>query len=223
MILILRGHIRNAFINQDLYNLVKSIYNIHNNLKIYIHTWNIFANNISWRHIEVNNTIVTRETFNNYFGDLKHLIQEILIDDDTNIQLIGNLEGTINGGPTKIHGWKNYWYGKYQIINYLYKQNVDPNEMIINCRLDLLCNSNYLTHEEVIYFIEKHKENIFTKNIFIRDYESLGIDNIYLGNIHTMYKLIHHFFYHLDDVLEANKDTFHQEVFVLRCSNFSTF
>jgi len=223
MILILRGHIRDAFINENLYHLVKAIYNINNNLKIYMHTWNIFASSLSWRTIEVDNTPVTKEIIHNYFKELAPLIQEILIDDDSKIQLIGNLEGVINGGLTTIRGWKNYWYGKYQIIDYLNKQNVDPNEMIINCRWDVLSNYNFFTQEEIIPFIEIHKEAIFTKNVFIRDYECYGIDNIYLGNMDIMYKLIHRFYYHLDDILAVHKDTFHQEFYVYRSTFCSTF
>ena len=44
--------------------------------------------------------------------------ENIIIDDDATIQLIGNLNGNINNGPMPIIGWKNYWYGKYKIIEY---------------------------------------------------------------------------------------------------------
>ena len=79
MILILRGHIRNSFNNLKLYNLINQIYETDQNIKIYIHTWNIFSNNISWREIESNNTPVTEEIIYNYFNDLKHLIKHIII------------------------------------------------------------------------------------------------------------------------------------------------
>jgi hypothetical protein len=147
MILIIRGHIRKTFTNSDLFNFIKDIYNIKSDLKIYIHTWSIISNNISWRTIEIDDTHVTKELVYHYFGELKHLIQEIIIDDDSNIQLIGNLQGKINEEIshsndclTPLIGWKNYWYGKYRIIKHIYDENIDPNKMIINCRFDLFRN-----------------------------------------------------------------------------------
>jgi hypothetical protein len=41
MILILRGHIRNSFDNNKLYELIKLIYEKNSDLMIYIHTWSI--------------------------------------------------------------------------------------------------------------------------------------------------------------------------------------
>ena len=58
------------------------IYKIDNNLQIYIHTWNIFSNNISWRKIEADNKIVTKEIIEDYFNILSRLIKHIIIDDD---------------------------------------------------------------------------------------------------------------------------------------------
>ena len=79
MIIVIRGHIRNSFSNKDLLNLVKLIYLMNGDLKIYIHTWNIFANNLSHRFIEPNENIVTSEIINNYFEDYSHLIKDIII------------------------------------------------------------------------------------------------------------------------------------------------
>ena len=119
MILIIRGHIRKSFNNLDLFNLVKSIYNINKNLKIYIHTWNIFSSNISWRNVTYNNRIVTKDIIYKYFRELKYLIQHIIIDNDKDIKLIGNTQGNISSTLMPVIGWKNYWYGKYQIINHM--------------------------------------------------------------------------------------------------------
>jgi hypothetical protein len=229
MILIIRGHIRKSFDNLDLFNFIKDIYSINCNLKIYIHTWNVFSNNISWRKIDIDNKIVTKEIILHYFGVLNHIIEEIIIDDDSKIELIGNCQDTINGGPMPLIGWKNYWYGKYRIIKHLYDKNIDPNEMIINFRSDLFRNElfeegyffeNDYTKENyrifLLDFIKKHICDKFTTNIFTVDYESIGIDNIYIGNINTMYKLIHKFHYELDDILMKNDNSIHQEFFVYR-------
>jgi len=217
MILIIRGHIRDSFTKQDLLNFIRNIYIIEPNIKIYIHTWNIFQNNISWRKIEIDNTPVTRETVYNYFDDLKHLIQEIIIDDDNNIELIGNLKGNINNALMPIIGWKNYWYGKYKIIKYIYdkydKKDIE-NEMIINTRFDIITGET--NGDNYLDFIKNNKNTLLTKNKFVFDYEWFGIDNIYIGNINTMYTLIHKFHHELDDILKKNTDSVHQELFVYR-------
>ena len=219
MIFILRGHIRESFETKALYHLIKEIHALFPDLKIFIHTWNIFANTISWRHISMNETTINDTIIYNYFDDLKHLIKKIIIDDDTKINLIGNLTGTINNGPMPIIGWKNYWYGQYKIIDYLYGIDID-NEMIVNCRFDIMKNSNSMIHDNILNFIETNRKIIFTKNIFniISEY-TIGLDNIYIGNITTMYKLTHTFFYNLDDILIKNNDTIHQEFLVNRINN----
>lgn len=219
MILIIRGHIRNSFQTKQLHNLVKELHIIFPDLKIFIHTWNIFANNISWRTINSNEECVNDKVIYDYFDDLGHLIQKIIIDDDTKINLIGNLYGNINNGPMPIIGWKNYWYGKHKIIDYLYNMNIDENEMIVNCRFDVMSNSNNFDEVFIINFIQNNSKTIFTKNIFLFNHETNGIDNIYIGNIKTLYKLISKFFYELDDILINNNNTIHQERLVYRINN----
>jgi len=221
MILILRGHIRDSFNSNNLYNLIKRIYNEFVDLKIYIHTWNIFANNISWRNIEINNNIVDDNIIFNYFDDLKFLIKKIIIDDDTKINLIGNLNGNVASSRMPLKGWKNYWYGQYSIINYIYNTNIDKNEIVINTRFDLLSNSYYFNNIEVLYFIKKNNNKSYIKNKFLIENELLndiwctGVDNIYIGNIDTMYKLIHKFYYELDNIIKINNKVIHQEYLVV--------
>ncbi len=217
MILIIRGHIRNSFETKKLYNLLKEIHNLFPDLKIYIHTWNIVANNISWRQIKANEENVNEQMIYDYFDDLKHLIKNIIIDDDSKIKLIGNLSGRINKGPMPIIGWKNYWYGKHRAIDSIYNTSIDEDEMIVNCRFDLLNNSNSFNQETIVHFLKNNGQKKFTKNIFLfNDENHCGIDNIYIGNIHTMYTLIHKFFYELDDILIQHTDTANQEKLVYR-------
>ena len=220
MIFIIRGHIRDAFKKQDLYNLIKDTYAIYPDLKIFIHTWNIFANNISWKKREVNNTIVNEEVIKTYFGDLKYLIHHIIIDDDSKIELIGNLRGNINNALAPIVGWKNYWYGKYKIIDYIYNQeNINKNEIVVNCRFDVTLCYNSVTNEKIIDFLKKHVATIFTKNLFLDNKnKNLGVDNIYIGNVNTMYILTYKFFSDLDEILKTCK-TRHQEQLVYSMNN----
>jgi len=219
MIIIIRGHIRNSFETDTLYNFIKVLAYFYDDINIYIHTWNIYANNISWRNISVNNNLVTNEVIYDYFKDYSKLIKHIIIDNDKEINLIGNLEGTINNGPMPIIGWKNYWYGKFQIIDYIYN-NVKNPENILNFRFDLFNNSNNnFSLESIINFINNNIYNNFTKNLFLFKEEKYGINNIYLGNVNTMHTLIKKFYYELDDILKIENNTIHQEFLVFRVNN----
>jgi hypothetical protein len=227
MILILRGHIRGSFNTKELYIFVKELYTIFPNLTIYIHTWNIFSNNISWRDIKTDDNIVEPSAVFNYFNDIKHLIKTIIIDDDSKIKLIGNLVGNVGKSKMPLKGWKNYWYGKYSIINYIYNTRTDKNEFVINTRFDLFSNSCSYNYDcsQIINFLKKNYINVFTENKFLRNEYFSGIDNIYIGNIDTMYTLISKFYKELDNILICNNshiDTGQEYfVFLLNTSLFN--
>lgn len=212
MILILRGHIRDAFDTPDLQFLIRDIYKLDPYLTIYIHTWNIYSNNISWRPVDVNIQQVTPKTIYTYFSDLSHLIKHIIIDDDSQIQLIGNLSGTVCRSKMPVIGWKNYWYGKYKIMEYVY--NTCPSQLVINTRFDILDNSNSLERTDILTFIEENQHSTFKSNKFILNVNGLGIDNLYLGNVDTMYRLAHHFYYYLDDIQQQYMNVSNQEKLV---------
>jgi hypothetical protein len=92
--------------------------------------------------------------------------------------------------------------------------------MIVNFRFDIFSNSNNFDKESIVDFIKNNSKIIFTKNNFLfNDEHHNGIDNIYIGNINTMYKLINKFFYELDDILIKHNDTIYQERLVYRINN----
>ena len=218
MILMVRGHIRNSFETKDFYLLVKELHEMYPDLKIFIHTWNIFANNISHRPIIVNNQNVDNQIIYDYFDDLKNLIQNIIIDDDSKINLIGNVSGNIGCNP--MIGWKNYWYGKYRAIEDISNKNINKNEIVVNLRFDIMNNSISFSKDKIVDFIKNNSEVIFTKNAFIFDNEqNFGIDNIYIGNIETMHKLTNKFFYELDEILIQNQNIGAPEYLVYRVNN----
>lgn len=201
MILILRGHIRDSFQNDDLYDLIRNIYFHNRDLKIYIHTWNIFTSNLSWRKLDENNNIVTEEVIKNYFKIFSRLIKHIIIEDDKKIKIRGNTIGGICRSSAPLLGWKNYWYGKNSIIKYLKNSNSEniENEIIVNTRFDVLNNSCSIDKQEIINFINNSKKLIeIKKNVFLKKKFFCGIDNIYIGTIDTQYKLVNHFHNNLD-------------------------
>lgn len=200
MIIILRGHIRNSFDNLQLYTFIDYLSNKYL-IEIYIHTWSIKQNNISWRLINNDFTAITENYIQNYFQDLYKYVKKIIIDNENNIELFGNLDDKILSSKTSIIGWKRYIYGQYKILEYIYNLSDDKNIFVINTRFDLFTNSFVFPFDEIINFIENNYNKIFTKNIFLRNGEYCGIDNIILGNIQTNYHLMHNMHLNLDNLL----------------------
>jgi len=219
MIIIIRGHIRNSFNDNQLYNLLKYL-SINYDIDIYIHTWSIKQNNLSWRNLENDFTIIDENYIYNYFKDLFKFIKKIIIDDENNIKLNGNIGGKMLSSKTYLLGWKRYIYGKYSIINYL-NNFIDKNNFVLNIRFDLFNNSYVFPLDEIINFININYKYDFNKNIFLRVGEYCGIDNVYIGNISTNYKLISYIHFNLDAILkyEENKNLIHPEFIVSRINS----
>jgi hypothetical protein len=219
MILLIRGHIRDTFNSPQFYELIKSICELQPSIRIFIHTWSIYANNLSWRPIQYDSRNVTKDTVNEYFKDLTSYIEDIIIDDDSKIQLIGRTDGTMNTATSPIKGWKNYWYGKYKLVEHVYNKMVCKDEMAVTLRFDILNNSNIRTQDSILEFINKYSGKTFHKNVFLTSHETTGIDNIYIGNIDTLYKLTHYFHTELDKILLQFPDNHSQELLVFRIND----
>ena len=209
--IVLRGHIRYSFKNENLYNLIKKIYNNNKNIHLYISTYDILQNNISWRKLEQIDIKVTKEMIINYFKDISHIIKKIFILSEKKSKLIGETQGKIGKGPAPLLGWKKYWLCKYEIINFLYNSQKNNNELVISMRFDIFKNSNNLTENTILQFIKNSENKNVTKNVFINNYLTQGIDNIYIGNIETQYKLISYFHFYLDEILKNYPNIVSQE------------
>ena len=152
-----------------------------------------------------------------YFKDLKHLIKHIIIDNDKNLKLFGNTKGLVYKAPCL--GWKNMWYGKFRIIEYLFQNshlfemNSPVDKLVVNLRFDIFSNSQLFESINIFKFINNIAyytslyRHTLRKNIFIKNVATCyGIDNIYIGNINTMYKLIGHFHHNLDKIMLRYKN-----------------
>ncbi len=220
MIIVLRGHIRNSFDNFQLYNFISYLSNNYN-IEIYIHTWSIKQNNISWRQINNDFTEINEQYIYNYFKDLSKYIKKIIIDDENKIKLNGNLTGKMVLTKTNILGWKRYIYGQYVIFNYLYNFIENKNLFILNTRFDLFTNLFVFPVDEINNFIKNNINKTITKNIFIKDNEVCGIDNIIIGTIKTNYELFFFINFNLDKILlyKENVELVHPEFVVPRVNN----
>ena len=69
MYIIIRGHIRDSFLTNELYSLIKILSEKYI-IKIYIHTWSIKQNNISWRTLQNDFTPIDVKYIKTYFTPL---------------------------------------------------------------------------------------------------------------------------------------------------------
>jgi hypothetical protein len=212
LIVNIRGHVRDSFNTPRLYLFLKKL-STYFTLKIYIHTWNKKANNISWREYPENNDSITEDSIRSYFKDIE--ICCILIDDDTNIKLIGDTKGNIFSSSMPKIGWKNMWYGMYQSIHEIYKRE-NNRTIILNTRFDLFINSNKIYENHIIKWINNTLQKInyqkMNTNYFLKEKENLnGVDNQILGDKDTLYKLIYHFHHNLDEIHKSNIHLIGQE------------
>lgn len=203
MFIMLRGHIRNSFGDNQLYNLIKDI-STKNDIKIYIHTWDIIQTNVSWRKINKIDINVNENLIRSYFKDLSSYIKEIIIENDGNIHHEGSTHGYVSLTKCPKIGWKNMWYGKKRLIDAINKDIINIDEPIVNLRFDIFTNLISIDYNFLVRFIEDSKNRKSNKIILMSDREIMGIDNLYIGDFNTMFNLIYNFHYNLDDILQRH-------------------
>ena len=208
MNLILRGHIRNSFDNKNLYNLTKELSN-KQDLKLFIHAWNVIQTNISWRHIPENRSVVSQDLIKNYFEDLSCLIKDIIIEDDQNIKIEGRKEGNIGHSHAPILGYKYMFYGMMKAAENVLN-HVGPDELVTQTRFDIMSNWGSFRKEQIIEFINTAPSKRIQFMMEEAANEStVGIDNIYIAKAKDMYDLLHHMYYNLDEIDERLKKVRH--------------
>ena len=227
MILILRGHVRNSFQTNELYLFVQMLTHIYTNVSIYIQTMNITQNNLSWRsNIPIISTEITTNVIYSYFKDLSKYICSIHIYSDQDIQLIGSTTHVFINKPISVAssriltGWKNMWWGIHTIIQHIICSNKHSDtEFVINTRFDLFTQEkyNYCNLYTIFYLLEQHEFSDtyhIKQNTFLTNKLCTGIDNFYIGNIQTMYKLSFMFHTQLEYIITKYNHFNHQEFYV---------
>ena len=216
---LLRGHIRESFKNKRLFEFLKELCDLYN-VKLYVHTWNVYSTNLSWRKIENIVVNVSMLDIRTYLSGLNCEIKSIEIDDDSKITLIGDTTGNMFSTLLPKLAWKRMWYGinkMVQIINSI----EDTGTLIINTRFDLFNNScSQDKTDKLIQLIDENLGGELTKNKFLYSSENLmGVDNYYVGSPSAMYKLVNNFHTNLDDINSRYINIRFQEVTVFYENN----
>ena len=208
----IRGHIRNSFNTDRLKNFVKLLKLHFPNIKFILQTWKHTEckNNESWRQINEDNTIISKQIIENYFED-KNITEQCLIIDDDSIELIGSTNGTIGRSHCPKMGWKNMWYGIYKGLEHI--DISSSNNIIVSFRYDYfdIDQSADIDEEKIIQFINNNLDN---KNIQFIKYKVPGTDNLYMGRYNKIKSLIEKFNFKLDNILNINKEIIIQEYLV---------
>jgi hypothetical protein len=206
--LLLRGHVRNSFNNDAFYLLIKQVTQDFET-DIYIHTWNVVQSSLSWRGMHNDNTEVNEEFLKNYFKDLWPNVKHVIIEDDTKINLHGNTEGNVGLTPCPVRAYKNMFYGKRKLAEYVYN-NVPHQEIAVQTRFDILTNSFSTRPEAIINFLHNPPQTDDRVKFISLD-PILGIENIYMSTVENMYKFINYFYINFDEIYKKHNQTRHQE------------
>lgn len=198
----IRGHIRDSFNTDRLKNFVKLLKSKFKNIKFILQTWkhNECKKDESWRCINENNTIISKQMIENYFKD-KDITERCLIIDEQSIELVGKTHGNVAGSAAPIKGWKNMWYGIYKGLEHL---DDNSSNIIVSFRYDYfnIPQSKGIDEKQIIKFINNNLNSTYIS--FIK-YNCEGTDNLYMGRCNKIKTLIKRFHYNLDDILDTDK------------------
>lgn len=209
---VIRGHERNVFDTNELCEFVKMLVGKYN-IDIYIHTWNKSVSPYSWRPMseyklyDINESIV-----NQYFSDISNKIKCLIVDDDSNLELHGSLDGRVAGGPCPKIAWKRMWYGKFKIINEV-ANSEQKYKFIMNMRFDIL---KFEKPDRILYLLDRlyTKPKPTNQIYFLNEEPYVGIDNCYFGGTRLMYILANEFHRNLDSIIAEYPKNWYTEYLV---------
>jgi hypothetical protein len=208
MNLIIRGHIRKSFSNKILYNFIYSI-SKKNKLCIYIHTWNVFQSERSWRRIVADERAVEESTVRDYFDGLDVSIRSVKVEDEREVEIKGKKEGSIGHTPCPVLGYKYMFHGMLSAAESVLKDS-GPDEMVVQTRFDILSNWAKLKEEKIVEFFDiAPSKRIQFMMEEVANESTVGIDNIYMARAKDMRDFLKHMLENLDDINIKHKSKMH--------------
>ena len=203
---LIRGHVRNSFKDDNLYNLLKKITEQFDT-NIYIHTWDVVQTDKSWRLILDDPTPVTEDFIKLYFRDTWESVKKLIIENENSVTLHGNTIGNIGSTPCPVKSYKSMFYGKLKVAEYVF--NNAPNEQLaVQTRFDVLSNSFSANPDSIMLFLNSPKKDSIE---FISKEATPGIENIYSASVCNMYKFIKYFYFNFDSIYNEYNSIKHQE------------
>jgi hypothetical protein len=204
----IRGHLRNGLTDDQLKNYIALLKQNHE-VDIFLHTWKESEAKSSYRTLDHSKAFsVTPKILKEYFGDIP--IKKIIIDDDTALELHGNLKGIIPNSKIPVLAWKRMWAGQFKLISHLYHAHRYDYDRVVNTRYDFFTHK--LCYTPVKNLLKMTAEQSMLTLKYPKYYRRLlGVDNYYCGELETLYELVGDFHYKLDDILEKCQIKSYQE------------
>lgn len=210
--ILIRGHIRESFKNERLYNFLKKLKSLYK-VDIYLHTWHKSEARVSWRKLSNYMVDVDETMIKNYLRDIPY--EKLIINNDYYINLNGKMEGLV--GKMPIVGWKRMWFGINEITEYVNKLNIKY-DAVLNFRWDNFeCNSSkhIINEESTLFYLEKYLiEDNRNKILFFKNTLFYGIDNAFIGQINQLFLLVNKFHSKLDEIILRTSKYGNQEFLV---------
>ncbi len=206
----IRGHIRDGLSNSRLKDYLTMLKKQGHSIDLFLHTWNVSEAKSSYRVLDQCKTFeVKKDILINYFSE--HHIKQIIVDDDSQLQLHGSLEGKINTCP-KI-AWKRMWAGKFKLASHLYHNHTYDYDLVVNTRYDKFTTPVCYTPLKNLLKMTTRGGGLSLK--YPRHYRHIkGVDNYYCGSLQTIYDITCAFHYSLDEIITKYQiKSFHEELF----------
>ena len=206
----IRGHIRDGLKDPRLKDFLRLLTQHRHEIDLFLHTWDVSEAKSSYRQLDHDGTFAVRkDMLVDYFNDFS--IKQIIVDDDSRLQLHGDLEGKINTCP-KI-AWKRMWAGKFALASHLYHNHTYDYDLAISTRYDLFTTPVCYTPVKNLLKMTVAGQGLSLK--YPRYYRHIkGIDNYYCGSVQDVYSITSAFHYSLDEiVLKYRIRSFHEELF----------
>lgn len=214
--LCIRGHVRDGLIDSGLNNFLTLLKNYGHRVDLFLHTWSESEAKSSYKDLDKRYIYaVPQELVGFYFKD--HDVKYIAIDDDSQIDLIGNTVGNVCLSSCPLIAWKRMWYGKYRLVKHVYDNYREDYDILVSTRYDMFTNKLCITSPHRLHrmILECNQMNFrypkFNSKI-------IGVDNFYCGVVENMTKLTYDFVYGLDEIMNRYHDTHFQEEMVYRYS-----
>lgn len=211
--LILRGHVRSSFDDDGLRRLTREIQESFD-LKVYVQTWNIVQNSLSWRSIPYIHSPVDEELVRKYLKGIR--VEEVIVLDDLRISHVGETRGKVGRTLCPVLGWKNMYYGMLSAARRVLERE-GPGGITAQMRLDVLCNSFVRPKGEIIDFMSRDWDVIESgsqpgeRMRFLRMECFLGVDNISMARTEDMHRFTSYMYHDMDRILRVHRDTINQE------------
>lgn len=226
---IIRGHIREAFSNNDLRDFIMVLKETYNT-RIFIHTWAEKNGSRSWKENykfkknkdlneqkKQDTTPVTINMIEEYFINIE--LAHIMIENDQNLTLVGQKDGLICKSLCPIIAWKNMWAGRYNLIHAI-NNLVKPDSTVLEFRFDLFSISNSCNSLFTVNSVYEKCKNL--KTSFMEDKPKCfstryicGLDNFMIGSFKQLFDLITWFHTDLDNIIALYPNVEAQEFLVL--------